>query len=70
MACNKSDNQIFGTAGMDGKIKVWNLRNIKSCTTVYSDEMEPPAAISWVPGHPHTLLVASRTGKELLADRS
>jgi len=68
VACNKSDNQIFGTAGMDGKIKVWNLRNIKSCTTVYSDEMEPPAAISWVPGHPHTLLVASRTGKVLLLD--
>jgi len=68
VACNKADNQMFATAGLDGKIKVWNLGNIKSCTTVYSDEMEPPGAISWVPGQPNTLLVASRTGKVFLLD--
>jgi WD40 repeat protein len=68
VACNKQDNQVFATAGLDGKIKVWNLKNIKSCRTVYTDELEPAGAVSWVPGQPGVLLVASRTGKVFLLD--
>eukprot|EP00088_Acartia_fossae_P029058 TRINITY_DN29865_c0_g1_i6.p1 TRINITY_DN29865_c0_g1~~TRINITY_DN29865_c0_g1_i6.p1 ORF type:complete len:358 (+),score=51.91 TRINITY_DN29865_c0_g1_i6:56-1129(+) len=66
VSCNQEDNHIFATAGLEGKIKVWNIRNVKSCRTVYTDEMEPPAVISWVPGRKNTLLVASKTGAVFL----
>jgi len=68
VACNKEDNNVFATVGLDGRIKVWNLRNIKSCVTVYCEEMEPAATVSWVPGRTGVLLVASRTGNVFLLD--
>jgi len=68
VSCHPTNNNIFASAGQEGEIKVWDVRDSRPCETVYSDPAHPPAAISWYPGGEDRLLVATRTGTVFTID--
>jgi len=62
VTCHPSNNSVFATAGLDGTINLWDTREDKPCTRLFSDPMLPPSVISWHPTLPEKILVGTKTG--------
>lgn len=62
VSCNQLNTAIFSTAGLDGTVKVWDIRKEKPALTLFSSQDLPPGLVTHDRTREHQLVVAASTG--------